>query len=248
MARLRHAVGGLGQLGPTRRALRIPLHCPPMDPDFWQARWREGRIGFHRSDANPNLVEHLEHLGAPQGDAAVFVPLCGKSVDLPFLVGRGFPVVGAEISELACRALFEEQGLAYSERRVGAYTRFEAGALSVLCGDYFGLQPADLGPIHGAWDRAALIAMPPERRPRYVATLARLLPQGAPLLLVSVDYPPGPMQGPPFSVPDAEVRTLFGDTFRIESSHAHDALDDNPRFRDAGLGALRETVYRARRS
>lgn len=219
-----------------------------MNPDFWHARWREGRIGFHKPDVNPHLAANLEHLGAPRADAAVFVPLCGKSVDLPYLASRGFRVVGVELSALACRALFEEQSIPFVERQAGGYLRFEAGSLSVLCGDYFALAASDLGPLGAAWDRAALIAMPPERRAAYVATMTRLLPPGAPLLLVSVAYPAGTMQGPPFSVPDAEVRTLLGDAFRIESSIEHDALDDNPRFREAGLNALHETVYRARRA
>ena len=50
----------------------------------WESRWREGRIGFHKTEVQPMLVRHAEVLltGNPQ---RVFVPLCGKSVDLPWL-------------------------------------------------------------------------------------------------------------------------------------------------------------------
>lgn len=219
-----------------------------MDPDFWHARWREQRIGFHRDSVNPHLVAHLDHLGPARDDAAVFVPLCGKSRDLPFLVEGGRRVVGVELSEIACRALFDELALPFVERRAGRFARYEAGALTVLCGDYFALTPEDLGPVCGAWDRAALIAMPPERRGRYAATLARLLPPGAPLLLVSLEYPQQAMEGPPFSIPRDEVHALLDDAFRIADSAVHDALDDNPRFRESGLEQLRETVYRAHRN
>ena len=31
-----------------------------MEPNYWLERWQLGRIGFHREDPNPRLVEHYK--------------------------------------------------------------------------------------------------------------------------------------------------------------------------------------------
>ena len=94
------------------------------------------------------------------------------------------------------------------------------------------------------YDRAALIALPPGTRERYADLLCRHLPDGCRGLLVTLAYDQNEMDGPPFSVPDSEVRALLTPAFGAEPLAAHDALADNERFRQKGLSALRETVWR----
>src|SRR3546814_8142059 len=82
-----------------------------MDPDFWQQRWRDNRIGFHRDGVLPLLEKHWPSLGLATG-SRVFVPLCGKSLDMAWLAARGHRVLGVELSPLAVGQFFDENGLA----------------------------------------------------------------------------------------------------------------------------------------
>lgn len=211
-----------------------------MDPQFWHERWARGEIGFHRGDVHPLLVRH----GAPLAGRRVLVPLCGKSLDLVHLAELGCHVVGIELSAAAIGAFFEEQRLEPAVTAQGPGRVWQAGPYTLLEGNYFAFSAADLGPpCTGLYDRAALIALPPERRPAYAAHTARLLVPEAWGLLITLDYPQEAMAGPPFAVPDTEVRALYGPRAEIAELEIEDALASEPRFAERGLTRLRQTAW-----
>jgi len=218
-----------------------------MEPEFWHARWREGRTGFHRPEVNPWLVERLPAL-ALGGDARVLVPLCGKTLDLGWLADQGLRPVGVELSELAARAVFEERGVAPERTPAGRLECFSGGGVEVLCGDWFDVDPGALGHVAGAWDRAALIALPPTLRPAYVRQCACLLPEGAHALLVTIDYDPAQMDGPPFSVPPEEVEHLYTPWFAVEALVHRQVADVSGHLAERGLRAVWESVWRLTRN
>ena len=84
-------------------------------------------------------------------------------------------------------------------------------------------------------------------RPDYVRHLDRLTRPGTRTLLITLDYPDGEMQGPPFAVPSAEVFSLYGSHHAIEALCSEDRLAQEPRFREKGLTRLTEEVYRLER-
>jgi len=214
-----------------------------MDPDFWLARWARGEIGFHRASVHPMLVAH----GAPLAGRRVLAPLCGKSLDLVHLADLGGTVVGVELSEQAIAAFFAERGVRPEVTVEARCTRWVAGAYTLLQADYFTLTAADLGaPCTGLYDRAALIALPPALRPAYAAQTAKLLAPGACGLLITLDYPQEAMDGPPFAVPEAEVRALYAGLADVEPLVVEDALDTEPRFRARGLTRLSQCAYALR--
>ncbi len=210
-----------------------------MDRDFWLQRWHSGRLGWHLEEVNPHLLQLWPGVGVPP-PGRVFVPLCGKTRDLAWLAGRGHAVVGVEISEQGVRELFAEHGWDPQVTDLGAFRRYQAGSVTVLCGDFFDLTEEVLGPVAAVFDRAALIALPRVMRQRYAAHLKRLLPNRPPILMITLEYPSGQMEGPPFAVPEQEIATLFGSHWRIRRLRDNDVLDANPRFREKGLTALRE--------
>jgi thiopurine S-methyltransferase len=212
-----------------------------MEPEFWHQRWASNQIGFHEGQVNAHLARHFAELGLTPGQT-VFVPLCGKSVDLRWLADQGVRVLGVELSGIAVESFFAEQGLTPRTSQDGAFRVWESGPIRVLCGDYFALTPAHLAGVQAVYDRAALIALPPEQRGTYLAHLNRLLPGARRMLLITIEYPQEQMQGPPFSVPEGEVRSLFAGA-QIEVLGAGDVLNDNPRFRDKGLTRLLECAY-----
>ncbi len=177
-----------------------------MEPDFWHARWGEGRIGFHEGQPNAHLVNHL---GIYTGKKRVFVPLCGKTEDLAYLAAQGFEVVGVELVETAVQAFFAEHGLTPVVTKVGPFVRYALGGITLFAGDFFATTRELLGPIDALFDRAAVIALPLTMRPDYVEHVRALMPEGAPGLVITVEYPQDQRGGPPFSVPEAELRTHY---------------------------------------
>lgn len=216
-----------------------------MDPEFWGERWRSGQIGFHQEAVNEHLVEHYAKLTArtpPETPSRILVPLCGKSVDLAYLGEEGDDVVGVELVQSAADAFFEEHGFTAHVTRDGPHMRLEDLGIEIVVGDFFELTPGELGTFDGIWDRAALIALPPELRARYAPHLASFAERGARLLLVTLVFD-GPPVGPPHSVSDDEVRALFGPHFSLERLADHDVLDESPRIRERGVTFVRERVW-----
>lgn len=217
-----------------------------MKSEFWLERWQKGEIGFHQPQFNNYLTQYWPQLDLPAA-GRVFVPLCGKSLDMLWLRQQGHGVVGCELSDQAVLAFWEENDLECTCHPSSTHIRFQGDEIALLVGDYFQLTPADLAGVTAVFDRAALIALPPEMRPAYVEQMAQLLPSGAQMLLVTMEYPQQEMAGPPFSVPAAEVESLYTPHFEVELLESVSTLDDNPRFRQRGLTALQETVWQLQR-
>lgn len=213
-----------------------------MEPEFWHRRWAENVIHFHRGEVNPHLVAHLPRLGLAPG-ARVLLPLCGKSVDMRWLAAEGFAVLGVELSPIAAAAFFSEAGLDYEVAPSGPFERYRGGRIDILCGDFFDLEPAHCRDVAAVFDRAALVALPEAMRARYAHGLLGLVPEGAPILLVTLEYRQAEMAGPPFSVDADEVHAHFAEARRIEPLSAVEALDDAPHLREKGLSSLTERVW-----
>jgi thiopurine S-methyltransferase len=215
-----------------------------MHKDFWQQRWARNEIGFHLGEVNPYLQRYWPSLDVPAG-AQVLVPLCGKSLDMVWLAGQGYRVLGVELAETAVVAFFAEQGLLAEIDQVGEFRRYRSGAIEVLCGDFFNLTAADLLECRALYDRAALIALPVPMRERYAAHLESILPPACAGLLVTLDYPQEQMSGPPFAVGEAELqRVLAEPQWSVQLLEARDVLGENWRFLQRGLSRLEERVYR----
>jgi thiopurine S-methyltransferase len=185
------------------------------DRDYWIGRWARGETGWHQDSVEPALVAAFTALPPTR----VFVPLCGKSLDLHWLVSRGHEVIGVELSELGCRAAFEEKGLVPAVRHEGAFKIFESGALRILQGDLFDLDPKQLPELGALYDRAALIALPETLRSRYAGLIRQIIAArasaGFRFLQVALERTPADGQGPPYSVGESEIRRLYGEQLRI---------------------------------
>jgi len=214
-----------------------------MQPDFWSERWSRNQIGFHQGEINSLLRAHWSRLHVPKG-AKVFVPLCGKSRDIMWLRARGHHVVGVELIRIALHDFFAENALTPTVTAQPPFERWEADGVTLWCGDFFDLIAVDLDDVGAVYDRASLIALPPDMRQRYVEHMHSILPPRAETLLVTLSYPEGEMKGPPFSVTDAEVQSLYGDSFIVQRLVAHDALAENEHLRARGLTQLTEQAYR----
>lgn len=207
-----------------------------MHPDFWHERWQMGQIGFHEGKANEDLVAIWPTLGVVRG-ARVLVPLCGKTHDLIWLRDQGHEVVGVELSALACEAFFAEHGLTPAVDTVDRYRVWSVPGLELWQGDVFDIP--DTATFDAVWDRAATVALPPDLRRRYAATLGQVTRRGGTLLLSVFDYPQDERKGPPFSVPPAEVDALYGPDFDIAPLPGTPPMQEAERAR---LGVSRASI------
>jgi thiopurine S-methyltransferase len=218
-----------------------------MRTDFWLERWSKNEIGFHQRRPNEYLTEYWSRLHVV-ARAPVFVPLCGKSLDMRWLrEHEDHPVLGIEIAAEACRDFFREWNVEPTLARAGPFEVYQAREVTLLCGDFFALERRDLLGIGAVFDRAAMIALPAQMRSAYARKLLEILPAPTPILLIAPEYPQHEMAGPPFSVEEAEIRSLFQGC-EIDELAAVDVTHspDNTRFRQRGVTKLLERVYRIR--
>lgn len=203
-----------------------------MHADFWHERWRKREIGFHMPRPHLALADHWGTLALPRG-SRVFVPLAGKSLDLPQLAELGHEVVGIELSPIAVQEF--------------ATLHPRLANVELRCGDFFDLTPTSLGPIDAIFDRASLVALPPDMRRAYATKMAELAAPGTQTLLITMEYDQREMRGPPHAVMPDEVQALYAETHDIETLGSYGALEDFPRMAARGVTSLGERVYRLRR-
>lgn len=213
-----------------------------MQPDFWHQRWATDQIGFHQPQVNPHLQRFWPELSVKKGER-VFVPLCGKSVDLTWLLDQGLFVVGVELSEKAIEDYFAEREVQPQVEERGPFKVFSHERCALWCGDFFKLTAGHIGECSVLYDRAALIALPPDMRWRYVEHLNRLLPADCRGLLITLDYDQSQVAGPPFSVAEEEVIQLLSLEWRVKLIAEEDALPTSRKFVNAGATRLSEQVY-----
>lgn len=217
-----------------------------MDPDFWHDRWRKGRIGFHQERVSPLLEQYWPAVGAAE-DARVFVPLCGKSIDMAWLAARGHGVLGVELSQTAVEQFFAGHGLIPEVHTTRYGLHHVAGRIEIIVGDAFALDATALTDCAAVFDRAALIALPPEMRRPYLVDLYARLPTGCRGLVVTLEYPQAQTSGPPFSVEETEVRTGLAEAWRIDLLERRDVLAREPGFAADGVTALSTCAWRIQR-
>ncbi len=213
-----------------------------MQPEFWHARWRTGQIAFHQNAVDKFLSEYWASLALSAG-SQVFVPLCGKTLDLLWLLGQGMSVAGVDLSAIALESFCMEHGIPARRRTLGRLDVYETPRLKLFCGDFFSLTRALLGPISAVYDRAALISWAPELRAAYVEHVTSLTLPGTQTLLIAMEYPQAQMNGPPFSVGGGDVESLYGPKHTIRELARRDILASEPRLRARGVTELTEVCY-----
>ena len=214
-----------------------------MRPEFWLDRWSQGRIGFHQTKVEPCLKLFWRTLNLESG-SRVFVPLCGKSLDLVWLADIGHEVFGVELSAVATEGFFTENGIPARRHAGNGFDRFEAPFLNLLCGDFFDLTPEILGDVKAVYDRAALISWAPGDRATYVEHLTAIIPKSTTILLIALEYPQAERIGPPFSVDAGEISRLFAKSHDIDELMRSDVLAGEPKMVARGISSMFEVCYR----
>lgn len=217
-----------------------------MEHTFWHDKWAQNQTGFHLDYVHPLLKRNLGLFQVKKGEM-IFVPLCGKTNDIGFLISQGYEVVAVELSEIAIIELFQQLNI---EPTVSVWQEgklYQAESIRIFVGDFFKLTSSDLmnGPtsVSYVYDRAALVALPEVMRKEYALHLSKIT-HFCPQLLITLDYDQSIAGGPPFAVSPLEVEGLYGGTYPIALLEEADIIEEEPRFQAKGLTSFYQRAYK----
>ncbi len=191
-----------------------------MDENFWHERWKKNEIPFHESEANKHLVNNFSKLQIKE-KSRVFIPLCGKTLDIGWLLSRGYRVVGAELSEFAINELFKQLEVNPIIKDTGSLKCYSAPNIDIFVGNIFELTIEDIGLVDAIYDRGAYVALPKEVRSQYSHHMKDIT-KNAPQLLIAYEYNQDLMKGPPFSIPPKELENNYNDAYEITNLNSQD--------------------------
>jgi len=205
-----------------------------MEISFWESKWRKGQIGFHMENGYEPLKKYWQKLEIIK-NPNVLVPLCGKSVDLVWLAGQGAQVYGIEVIKQAVLDFFRDQQITPAESKENDLKLYKAGPIEIWNGDFFRVKPELMPSIDVVYDKGGLVALPLDSQKRYVEKLYSFTHPKSKILLHHFEYPQDEMEGPPFSIPLARIRELFGDKYTIRTLLQETSNTKYEKFRERGL-------------
>ena len=208
----------------------------------WLEYWENNETNWHSDVVTQELEEYLELLKLESGDT-VFVPLCGKSLDMIYLLNQGFSVIGVELSEIGIKQFFHENSLDFTISSVGEFNLYSAKNIEIYCGDFFSLTSKNLCDVKAVFDRKSLIALDRNLRQKYVKHLNDIISLGVRMLLITLHYPQHQMSGPPFSVDKSEVESLFSMTFKYQELKSFQDIENGSKLVHAGVDYIENAAY-----
>ena len=208
--------------------------------NIWESRWQEDRIGFHLKEVNPYLIRFSDQL-LEQNSDKVFVPLCGKTLDLCWLTTKTKKVIGVELISKAVLDFFAENNIDYLLQQDETLQKFSSKSIDIYLGDFFDLNPEQTSSFKAIYDRASIVAIEKPERRKYIDHLISFLDPAGRILLITLEYNQNQMNGPPYSVPPEEIKSIFEPLGSLKLLETRDILDDH--FRNKGLTHLLEHVF-----
>ncbi len=209
----------------------------------WHQHWTSPTPGFHEGQVNPYLTKYLPLFDLQPGDS-IFMPLCGKAVDILWLAEQGFEVIGVELSQVAVESFFEESGLQYEQTGVADFKVYRSANITLYQGDFMNLKAEQLAACKLVYDRASIVAIEPFNRASYKTRMLELVPVATPMLMVVLDYRQGDMNGPPFSVPVSEVTELYKPEYQVELLQSSELIEAQTHWKNKGLNSMLESVLK----
>ena len=208
----------------------------------WINRWENNKIGWHAEQVNRHLIKYLNKFDLLTGES-IFVPLCGKTNDMLFLLEKDLKVIGVEMSNIAIDQFFSENELDHIVSKVDKFDLYEGDGIKLYCGDFFDLKSSHLENVRAIYDRASLIALNEDLRQKYVKHLSDIIEFDARILLLTLFYPQHQRSGPPFAVSKEEVDQIFNGSFDIQELYFIEDIENEPMFQNLGVDFVEKAVY-----
>ena len=215
-----------------------------MKKEFWLEKWQNNQTGFHKDFTHPLLVEFVGQLNVSKGDT-IFVPLCGKTIDMLWLNSQGYHVIGIELSELAVEQFFAENNISFELTKDDLFNVYTHENITIYQGDFFDLTTSHLQNVKAVYDRAALIALPDGLVEKYTSAMRDIVPDDSKYLLITLELQRTTTDalGPPFSIPDKKVHQLFAQYQSVTLLQEEDIIEREQGFQKLGCAYVYERVY-----
>lgn len=214
-----------------------------MGIELWLDCWQEGRTPFHRQQVQQDLIYFWPLINQNQ-PRKVFVPLCGKTLDMHWLAEQGLAVTGIDLSIIAIESFIQEQGLTLNHKKIKGIDCFQNPEYNLLVGNIFNLDDSLITHQDVMYDRAALIALPEKLRKTYVDCCLKWLKPGATILLKTIHYKQELMEGPPYAVGSNEVYQLFQHCQSIQPLMTRNRyLPENDSLYQRGLRFYQDQIW-----
>jgi len=214
-----------------------------MKKEFWLEKWQNKQTGFHKDEVHPLLIKYIDELKLNSGDT-VFVPLCGKTLDMLWLNSQGYKVIGIELSELAIKEFFVDNDITYKKESDGLFDIYTYENITIYKGDFFDLTAKYCQQVNAVYDRAALIALPGELVMKYVNKMLDVIPDLAMGILITLEFNrSSDSKGPPFNTSNEKVMKLFQKYMSIEQIYIIDIIERELSFQKQGCTYVNERVY-----
>jgi len=208
----------------------------------WLEFWEKNEINWHSDVVTQELEEYLGMLKLEPGDKVFFI-LCGKSLDMTYILNHGYSVIGVELSEIGIKQFFHENGLDFTISSVGEFNLYSAKNIEIYCGDFFSLTSKHLCDVKAVFDRKSLIALDRNLRQKYVKHLNDIISLGVRMLLITLHYPQHQMSGPPFSVDKSEVESLFSMAFKYKKLKSFKDSENGLKLERSGVDYIENAAY-----
>ncbi len=214
-----------------------------MEISYWQSRWQKNKTGWHMDVVYPQLPKLWPVLSLKKG-TRVFVPLCGKSLDMKWLAEQGYYVIGVDVSGKALHEFMNIVPQSFSEYSSHGFSIYRSASIELWEGDFLKLPAAKIPELDAIYDKASIVALPADMRKIYAHKLLELCSDQTQILLQTFVYDQDEMNGPPFSVDEKEIRGLLGHQFDLQLLHEQSKLEELGKFQRRGLSSyLTEQVY-----
>ncbi|XP_076079485.1 putative thiopurine S-methyltransferase [Mytilus galloprovincialis] len=216
-----------------------------LDPEGWNERWKNRNIGFHKDHINVMLEKHVKRLVNKRENIKVFIPLCGKSLDMKWLADQGHTIVGVDCAEVAFKEFFEEHSLEHTvepvENLSGKVYTSKDKKIMLYCCDFYKFSRETAGQFNGIWDRGSLVAINRQDRQKYSTLMKSLMAPDCQYLLDTYDYNEELWPGPPHYVSVEQIQSLYGGDCDIEDVDTMDAMEE--KHKKWGLDYINERLH-----
>ncbi|XP_019849402.1 PREDICTED: probable thiopurine S-methyltransferase isoform X2 [Amphimedon queenslandica] len=183
------------------------------DSSYWNIRWTGGTTIWHKWEVDELLKKHYHFLQTGNNQSSIFVPLCGKSIDMKWLADKGHAVVGIDIVELAAQQFFTESNIPFKKLYESTDDMMK---IKFIVGDLFKCSVERIGSFDAIWDCNSIIAINPDDTKRYAKLLDSLLKSSGRILLSTYEFEDlSGRDQPPHNLPPDAVKGLFGEKYSI---------------------------------
>lgn len=214
-----------------------------MDVSYWKKRWLDGQTGWHENEVHPLLIKYYDFLSLSL-KKHFFFPLCGKTLDLDWILSKNHTTTGVEASEIAIKEVENRLKVSFKKAAYQNFTKHTFGNLTLMQGNYFDLDTTLIDPIDVVFDRGAFVAIHPNQRKKYIEMYNKLLTHESIILLVAYQYNENASTNPPYSLSELQIRALMEPDFDIEICESEEILDIDPKFKERGINVFARNVYK----